>query len=73
MRFLNFTAVLSCLLLLNTGATLSAHEGHGSPAVQDGLLHYLVNPSHAIPLVIVSSVVVWMVKRLLGKVPQQTR
>ena len=29
-----------------------AHEGHGHPEHPQGILHYVVNPSHALPIVI---------------------
>ncbi|MEY3457382.1 MAG: hypothetical protein RL215_539 [Planctomycetota bacterium] len=71
MRFLNLTAVFTCLLLLNSSAVLMAHEGHGVPTAGDGLLHYLVNPSHAIPLVLISVAVIWLARRLLNSISEQ--
>jgi hypothetical protein len=29
---------------------LVAHEGHGHPEHQNGLLHYLLNPAHSLPV-----------------------
>lgn len=29
-----------------------AHEGHGHPAHQEGVTHYVVNPSHAVPVIL---------------------
>ena len=29
-----------------------AHEGHGHPAHQEGVSHYIVNLSHAVPVVL---------------------
>lgn len=38
--------------LLTMMSSVSAHEGHGHPEHQTGILHYVVNPSHAIPAVL---------------------
>jgi len=38
-------------LLIVTSAAL-AHEGHGHPAHQHGVTHYVVNPSHAVPILL---------------------
>ena len=34
--------------LLTMISSASAHEGHGHPDHQTGIMHYVVNPSHAI-------------------------
>ena len=35
---------------VSLAGTLFGHEGHGHPATQSGLLHYIVNPSHCVPM-----------------------
>jgi len=40
------TALLTALIFL-TPSVVTAHPGHGSAAVQEGVLHYVANPSHA--------------------------
>ena len=46
--------ILAALLIL-APATL-AHEGHGHPEHQHGATHYVVNPSHAVPIVLTVAV-----------------
>ncbi len=41
LRFASF----ACVLFI--GSSIFAHEGHGHPEHTDGILHYVVNPSHA--------------------------
>lgn len=65
MRSFIFTAVVTSCFLLTPAATLSAHEGHGSPVAHDGLLHYVVNPSHSIPFVIFGVSIAWFARKLL--------
>ena len=43
-------SILAASLILTT-ATF-AHEGHGHPAHQHGATHYVVNPSHAVPIML---------------------
>jgi len=60
------TIALACTLLTLV-SSVSAHEGHGHPEHQSGVLHYAVNPSHAIPVVlagIVTLMVVWFIRRV---------
>ncbi|MEY2726312.1 MAG: hypothetical protein RLZZ458_2179 [Planctomycetota bacterium] len=66
MRFPGLSTVV-CLLLLNSCAILSAHEGHGSPAAQHGILHYVVNPSHLVPFVVACAAAIWTTAKLLRK------
>lgn len=42
-RWLTSSAALSL-----TASAAFAHEGHGHPDHTDGVLHYVVNPSHAV-------------------------
>ena len=73
MRFLNLTTVVTCLLVLTPAAALPAHEGHGAPGAQDGILHYVANPSHSIPLVIITAAVIWSLRKLLRTTPKHSR
>ncbi len=43
-------SILVVSLILTT--TTFAHEGHGHPAHQHGATHYVVNPSHAVPVML---------------------
>ena len=38
-------------------STADAHPGHGSPAAQDGLWHYVTSPVHAGPAVLAAVIV----------------
>jgi hypothetical protein len=51
-----FLVVACSLALFSATAPLSAHEGHGHPGAQDGVLHYVVNPSHAVPALVTAAV-----------------
>lgn len=50
LKMLRSLFMLAASLILST-ATL-AHEGHGDPSHQQGPTHYVVNPSHAVPIVL---------------------
>jgi hypothetical protein len=41
------TASLVCIFCVTY--TAQAHPGHGNPAAQDGIQHYLTSPLHLIP------------------------
>ena len=43
------TGALSILALT---PSVFAHEGHGHPEHPQGIVHYVVNPSHAVPTVL---------------------
>jgi hypothetical protein len=43
-------AALAALICLTS--VVIAHEGHGHPEHQQGATHYLVNPSHALPVLL---------------------
>jgi len=45
----SFTSLAALICLTST---LIAHEGHGHPEHQQGATHYLVNPSHALPILL---------------------
>ena len=48
---------IPAVLLILTSAAF-AHEGHGDPAHQRGATHYVVNPSHAVPIVLTVAAVI---------------
>ena len=44
------------------------HEGHGHPEHQDGIYHYVINPSHAVPtvcVIAVSLITIWAIRIFL--------
>lgn len=43
---------LSVAAVSMNASSILAHEGHGHPDHQDGVSHYVVNPSHALPIMI---------------------
>ncbi|APZ93556.1 hypothetical protein [Fuerstiella marisgermanici] len=43
------TYFLTCLAL--SMPAVMAHPGHGNPAAQDGIWHYVTSPTHAGPVV----------------------
>ena len=47
MRIFVSTAIV---LTLSLGSAI-AHPGHGDPAVQNGVVHYLASPIHFIPVI----------------------
>ena len=51
-------AVSILAVSLMIGSTVFAHEGHGHPAHQAGATHYVVNPSHAVPVVLTVAFVI---------------
>ncbi len=48
-------ASLAALICLTS--TVIAHEGHGHPEYQQGATHYLVNPSHGLPILLSVAVI----------------
>ena len=40
--------LIAASLLLFSAPMVHAHEGHGHPEHTEGILHYVVNPSHSI-------------------------
>ena len=61
-------ASVACLLLI--GSSAFAHEGHGHPEHTDGVLHYLVNPSHSaggILAMVAAVAIVVVARKALGK------
>ena len=52
---LRFVTSLAAMLVL--ASTAFGHEGHGHPEHQQGVRHYVVNPSHALPIALSAAVV----------------
>ena len=40
--------LIAASLLLFAAPMVHAHEGHGHPEHTEGILHYVVNPSHSV-------------------------
>jgi len=56
--------------VFSAAVPLAAHEGHGHPGAQDGVLHYVVNPSHAVPVLVTSALALvlgWMLFRRFAR------
>jgi hypothetical protein len=45
--FVMLSRLFALTFLVSANATVMAHEGHGDPEHTEGLMHYVVNPSHA--------------------------
>jgi len=63
-------SLLTAFLLLASAAF--AHEGHGDPAHQHGATHYVVNPSHAMPIGLTATTVLGLglaLRRSMQRVP----
>ncbi len=67
--------LIAASLLLFAAPMVQAHEGHGHPEHTDGILHYVVNPSHSVVGLYVALVItaaVFVVRRQLKKRTQKT-
>lgn len=53
-----FRSVSSLATSLILTSAAFAHEGHGHPSHQHGVTHYVINPSHAVPIVLTVAAVV---------------
>ncbi len=64
LRPISFVTIL-CLQL----PTILAHEGHGLPTHEHGVSHYVVNPSHAVPmlLTVAAATGLWLLIRQLRR------
>ncbi len=51
------TVLIFVASLVSASASL-AHEGHGHPDHQNGVMHYVVNPSHATSIVFTVAAVI---------------
>lgn len=66
--------LITASLLLLAAPTVHAHEGHGHPEHTEGILHYVVNPSHSIVGLYVALVVtaaVFVIRQQLRKRSQK--
>jgi hypothetical protein len=62
-------------LLLCAAPNVKAHEGHGHPEHTEGILHYVVNPSHSVVglyTALVITAAVFAVRRQLRKRSRKT-
>ncbi len=59
----SFTSLVA-LICLNSAVI--AHEGHGHPEHQQGATHYLLNPSHALPILLSVTAIVG-ISLLIGR------
>ena len=67
--------LIAASLLLFAAPMVQAHEGHGHPEHTEGILHYVVNPSHSVVGLYVALVItaaVFVVRRQLKKRTQKT-
>lgn len=67
--------LIAASLLLFAAPMVHAHEGHGHPEHTEGILHYVVNPSHSIVglyVAIVFAAAVFVVRRQLKKRAKRT-
>ena len=53
------TSFLSLVTMSIAAAPAECHEGHGHPDHKDGVSHYVVNPSHAMPILAGASMMVF--------------
>jgi len=72
-RFPGPRSIAGCLLGVCATAPLSAHEGHGLPGAQHGVLHYVVNPSHSVPALVTALVAVGLGWTLFRKVTRRAK
>ena len=62
-------SLLTAFVLLASAAF--AHEGHGDPAHQHGATHYVINPTHAVPIGLTATAVVGLglaLRRIMQRV-----
>ena len=67
--------LIAVSLLLFAAPIVQAHEGHGHPDHTEGILHYVVNPSHSVVglfAALVITAAVFIVRRQFKKRSQQT-
>ena len=67
--------LIAVSLMLFAAPIVQAHEGHGHPEHTEGILHYVVNPSHSVVglfAALVITAAVFVVRRQFKKRSQQT-
>ena len=47
-------AVLVFIVSCSFATLAQAHEGHGTPGSENGIVHYLLSPYHLLPLVLLA-------------------
>ncbi len=72
-RFPDSRSIAGSLLGVCAAAPLAAHEGHGLPGVQHGVLHYIVNPSHAVPTLVTAFIAFGLGWTLFRKVTRPAK
>ena len=53
------SALVVFLLLLPCAPAAIAHEGHGLPGFTHTVLHFLIEPVHALPILLAAGAVLW--------------
>ena len=51
-------SIFTFFAMIASASAAFAHEGHGHPAHQEGVTHYVVNPSHAVPVILAIAIAV---------------
>ncbi|RLS78269.1 MAG: hypothetical protein DWI00_03915 [Planctomycetota bacterium] len=67
--------LIAVSLMLFAAPIVQAHEGHGHPDHTEGILHYVVNPSHSVVglyAALVITAAVFVVRRQFKKRSQKT-
>ena len=67
--------LIAVSLMLFAAQIVQAHEGHGHPDHTEGILHYVVNPSHSVVglyAALVITAAVFVVRRQFKKRSQKT-
>lgn len=67
--------LIAASLMLFATPMVQAHEGHGHPEHTEGILHYVVNPSHSVfglYVALVITAAAFVVRRQMKKRTQKT-
>lgn len=51
------TSVAALLVAFSAASVTIAHEGHGHPEMQTGLMHYVSSPVHLVPVLLAAAVI----------------
>lgn len=66
--------LIAASLLLFAAPMVQAHEGHGHPEHTEGILHYVVNPSHSVfglYVALVLTAAIFIARQLMKKRSQK--
>jgi len=66
--------LIAASLLLFAAPMVQAHEGHGHPEHTEGILHYVVNPSHSVVglyVALVLTAAIFVARQLMKKRSQK--